>query len=271
MRLEPTFTRLSRFLLSALTVAFVHWAAIAWALQEPPISDEESQAGGAFIIELSTITASPNEERRDISVGVKAEEVAAVAASTPQQASVAASKPEENEPIVPVTTLPPPEDALVKPPEEKPLEEVEPVEAAQAKDAPAVVAVDASEAAAPQQIENAEKVSETPAGQFQGLSRFDRAAIENWRRDVAVYLNKFKRYPLHAREARASGVVNVSFAMDRTGRVLRAEVVRGSGFDILDAAAIELVNKASPLPAPPETKTGDTIELIVPVKFRWRD
>lgn len=273
MIFESITARLSRFVLSGLTIAGVHWGAIAWALHTPAPSDEESQTGGAFVIELAAITASPDEDVRDIALGEKSEEIAAVAASAPQLASQATVQPIEEEQVIPEAQQPPPEDAVAKPPEEKKPDELKPEEASQveAKEAPAIAPVNASTAAAPQRIENAEQKSEKPRGQFEGLSRFDRIAIENWRRDLVMYLNKHKRYPAKAREERRHGVVNVAFAMDRTGRVLHATVAKSSGSDVLDQAALDILEKASPLPVPPVARVGDTLELVVPVNYRWRD
>lgn len=273
MIFESSSTRFGRFLFSAVTIACVHWGAIAWALHTPPPSDDESQTGGAFIIELAAITASPDDDVRDIAVGDKSEDVAAVAASAPQQSSQAMTKPTEDQQLIPEAQQPPPEDAVEKPPEEQPPEEIKPEEssAVQSKDAPAVAPVNASTAAAPQKIDNAEAKSDKPRGQFEGLSRFDRIAIENWRRDLVLYLNKHKRFPLKARDERKYGVVNVAFAMDREGRVLHASVAKSSGYDVLDQAALDILAKASPLPVPPIARTGDTLELIVPVNYRWRE
>lgn len=272
MNLESTATRFLRIALSTLAIAAVHWIAVAWALHEPPISPEESQTGGAFIIELAQITTSPDDERRDIAVGQRSDEVAPVEASTPQQAAVVEPQPVKDEPVVPETREPPPEDAVQKRPDEKPPEEEKPEEAtaSQAEDAPAVAPVAASEAAAPQKIENAEKKSDVSQGQNAGITRVDRRAIKNWHGDVIAHINRHKRFPARARDQSRSGIVSISFSMDRGGRVLHAEVAKSSGFDVFDSAAIEMLKRASPLPVPPDVMEGESFDFIVPINFRMR-
>lgn len=272
MMLESPRTRLARGVLAAFIVATAHGVALALALHEPPEAYEESQTGGAFVIELSQITSSPEEDRRDVAVGEKSDEIAPVAASMPQQVSTVEAKPLEDQPIVPETTEPPP-DALIKPPEENTLEDVKPQETqvAQAQESAAQAAVAASEAAAPQQIENAQQKSETPRGQHVGMSRIDRRAIQNWQRDLVMHLNRHKRYPSRARAERKHGIVNVAFTMDRDGRILDAKISKSSGYELLDSAAIAMLNKASPLPLPPDSMPGSAIDLVVPVNYRWRE
>lgn len=271
LQLESPRTRFARWAVAVGLVAAVHGGALALALRPEPIDDWESQTGGAFIVELAPITASPDEETRDVAVGERSEEVAPVAASAPQVASVAEPQPVD-EPVVPETTEPPPEDAMMKRPEEVPPEEdAKPPEqsAQQAEDAPAVAAVAPSEAAAPQKIENATETSNVPSGQNVGLTKVDRQAIENWQRDLVVHINKKKRYPQKARDARQHGVVSVAFAMDREGRLVRAGISKSAGYEALDEAAIDMLKRADPLPAPPAAMAGETFEFVVPVRFRW--
>ncbi|MGD9805766.1 MAG: energy transducer TonB [Hyphomicrobiaceae bacterium] len=272
LQLEAPRTKFARWAIAFGLVAAVHGGALAFVLRPEPVDDWESQAGGAFIIELSPITASPSEENHEIAVGEKSAEIAPVAASAPQVASVAEPVPVD-EPILPETTEPPPDDAVAKRPEEKLPEEEKPPEesAAQAEDAPAVAPVAASEAAAPQKIENATETSDVPKGANVGLSRVDRQAIQNWQRDLVVHINKKKRYPAKAREARQHGIVTVAFTMDRKGQLVRVAIFKGAGYEALDEAAIDMLKRANPLPTPPDAMVGETFEFVVPVRFRWKD
>lgn len=273
LQFETRMTRFARWAAAFGFVAAVHGAAVAYALRPAPIDDWESQAGGAFIVELSPITASPDEESPAVAVGEKAEEVAPVAASSPQVASVAEPQPVDD-PVVPETADPPPEDALTRRvDDEKPPEEEKPPEKAaqQAEDAPAVAPVAASEAAAPQKIDNATETSDVPKGQNVGLTKVDRQAIENWQRDLVVHINKKKKYPSTARNARQHGVVTVSFLMNRTGQLVSTAIVKGSGFRALDDAAIDMLKRSNPLPVPPDAMAGETFEFVIPVRFRWKN
>jgi protein TonB len=272
LQLESPWTRFTRWALAFGFVAAVHGGALAIAMRPEPIEDWESQTGGAFIVELSPITASPDEETRDVAVGEKSEDVAPVAAAAPQTASVVEPTPVDD-PIVPETTEPPPEDAIAKrPEEEKPPEEKPPEETPkQAEDAPAMAPVAASEAAAPQKIENATEKSDVTKGQNVGLTRADRRAIENWQRDLVVHINKKKRYPQTARDQRQQGIVTVAFTMNRQGQLVSASVAKGTGYAPLDEAALDMLRRASPLPSPPDAMEGETFEFMIPVRFRWKN
>ena len=59
----------------------------------------------------------------------------------------------------------------------------------------------------------------------------------------------------------------IRFTSDREGRVRSVRLERPSGFDALDREALALPMRASPLPKPPESVTGNRIELTVPIEF----
>ncbi|MDP3321632.1 MAG: energy transducer TonB, partial [Bosea sp. (in: a-proteobacteria)] len=89
------------------------------------------------------------------------------------------------------------------------------------------------------------------------------ASRASWRGTLLAHLNRYKRFPGGANP----GTVQVSFSIDRSGRVLTARLVRGSGDALLDEEAVAMIRRASPVPAPPEGLGGGTIALAVPVKF----
>lgn len=57
------------------------------------------------------------------------------------------------------------------------------------------------------------------------------------------------------------------FAIDGVGRLTGARIERTSGYDLLDDAALEMVRRASPLPAIPAELGRASLELVVPVQF----
>lgn len=272
IRLETPAARMGRWISAAALMAAVHGGTVALALRPVPTDDWESQTGGAFIVELSDTTASPADESPVSTIGETSEDRQQVTASAPQAASVAEPVPDE-QPTVPESELPPPDDALARRMEEKPPDEEKPVEAAPAaiaRDAPEAQAVDASIAAAPKKIENATERSDRPRGRHAGLSDVDRVRIDNWHRDIAVHMRRHTHYPEKAVRSRQHGVVTVAVAVDREGRVIRANIAGSSNFPTLDAAALEIIGRASPLPQPPTALAGDSVEFVVPVGFRPR-
>jgi len=91
-----------------------------------------------------------------------------------------------------------------------------------------------------------------------------------WEGRVLARLASFKRYPVLAQRAGLQDSVMVRFIMDRTGRVLSAEIDKSRGFPLLDSEATALIRRASPLPAPPASMIGDEIQLVAPIRFFLR-
>jgi TonB family protein len=65
---------------------------------------------------------------------------------------------------------------------------------------------------------------------------------------VREHLERFKYYPVSARRRGIEGAVEVSFALDALGRAEALQVIAGSGYPILDDAALETVRRAQPFP-----------------------
>lgn len=95
-------------------------------------------------------------------------------------------------------------------------------------------------------------------------------AIPTWQGEVLAHLERHKRYPRSARLRRSEGVTVVRFVMDRGGRVVSVRLERPSGSGLLDEESLALLERAQPLPPPPDEITGDRIELVVPVQFQLR-
>jgi protein TonB len=87
---------------------------------------------------------------------------------------------------------------------------------------------------------------------------------------VLAWLNRHKRYPSGAKSRREEGSVQVSFTIDASGRVTGSRVVRSSGSPDLDRAALDMVQRASPVPAPPKEIARSRMSLNVPVMFNLR-
>jgi len=95
-------------------------------------------------------------------------------------------------------------------------------------------------------------------------------AVPTWQGLVLSHLERHKRYPRAAQARRQTGVAQVRFTLDRQGRVLSARLEKTSGHESLDEETVAMVERASPLPAPPPEMTQDRIELVVPVQFFLR-
>lgn len=93
------------------------------------------------------------------------------------------------------------------------------------------------------------------------------ANAASWKSALMGKLLRSRHYPAAARADREQGVVVVSFTIDRGGRVLSSHVVQGSGHTLLDEEALATLQRANPLPAPPEGLGGGRISLTVPLRF----
>ena len=77
----------------------------------------------------------------------------------------------------------------------------------------------------------------------------------------------FVQYPKSARRNGQEGSLMLKVVIARNGKVTDVTVVEGSGFSVLDKAAITAVKKASPYPAIPEDIRNDTFSFSVPIAF----
>lgn len=106
----------------------------------------------------------------------------------------------------------------------------------------------------------------TPSSATASVSR----ATPSWQGLLLGHLERHKRYPRSAQARRQEGVAQVRFTLDREGRVLSVRLEKTSGFESLDEETVAMVQRASPLPAPPPEIAQDRMELVVPVQFFLR-
>lgn len=87
--------------------------------------------------------------------------------------------------------------------------------------------------------------------------------------DVLAHLRRFQHYPERARQRDVEGTVWLRARVSRRGVVLRSDIERSSGHDLLDRAAARLIAQSSPLPPPPAGAFAIT-DLRLPVEYRLR-
>ena len=87
---------------------------------------------------------------------------------------------------------------------------------------------------------------------------------------LQAWLERHKEYPRRARQRRQEGVALLYFAIDRSGRVLRAQLQQTTGHNLLDREVLAMVQRAQPLPPMPDSMTQQQLELIIPVEFFLR-
>lgn len=92
-------------------------------------------------------------------------------------------------------------------------------------------------------------------------------AEQSWEARVLAALERKKRYPGDAQRQGQEDVIYVRIGVDRNGRVVDSQIRKSRGYPLLDSEVMALVQRASPLPAPPKDVSGDPVMLLVPVDF----
>jgi protein TonB len=90
---------------------------------------------------------------------------------------------------------------------------------------------------------------------------------ERYEQQISGWVGRHKMYPPEAggREGRAI----VRMRIDRTGYVRYYAIEQSSGIAAIDAAAIDMIRRANPMPAVPENyPSGALIEFLIPITFR---
>lgn len=115
-----------------------------------------------------------------------------------------------------------------------------------------------------EQLARAENTAPKPkAGATGGL----RDAPPDYRATLAAWLERYKEYPRRARRLGQQGTTVLHFIIDRNGKVLEWDIRSSSGHRLLDDAVENLIRRANPLPAMPDSMTVSKLELTVPVSF----
>lgn len=102
-----------------------------------------------------------------------------------------------------------------------------------------------------------------------GASASTQTAAEAASVRILAWLSQHRRYPPAARRARLEGVVEIVVVLLPDGRLVEQRIAQSSGHAVLDQAALELLRRASPVPAA-TFETGDAaqLELHLPIVYR---
>jgi protein TonB len=259
--LEPRRVRAARWAGAAVFVVVAHAACTALAIMHWPAAEEDDATAGATWVEMVAAPVAAMDSP-DVAVGPRAQD--ALPAPPPQEQVKEVAHTEQPK-FEEAPLAPEPEVAM---PVARPIEEEAPKEEERerAKKRIEATEADAQMAMAPPKVEPAEEPQTKPAASA-GASAKVRLAQASWEKRLISHLNRFKRYPEAARARGDQGSALVAFSIDRTGKVLSAHVLRTAGSHILDEEAISVLQRASPLPAPPPEVAGEIFPLTVPVQF----
>ena len=123
----------------------------------------------------------------------------------------------------------------------------------------------AQEATAAPTIQNVQQAAKSTT-MDQGTGQSQQRARVTWQKELMAHLDKFKRYPTERSQKGAE--ILIAMTLDRTGRILSANIAKSSGDDAFDHAAIVMVERASPVPPPPPLVADEGLDFSLPVIFK---
>jgi len=93
------------------------------------------------------------------------------------------------------------------------------------------------------------------------------AVRERYEQEISGWIQRHKLYPANAAGKEGRAIIRVR--IDRTGYVRYYALEQSAGSPVLDAAAIDMIRRANPMPAVPATyPAGNLIEFLIPIVFR---
>lgn len=261
--------------IAGLTVAVAaHAGAVALAVRAPHPALPAAEPAPVVMLELAPEPAAPPSPQTSIAASIDQPDPQAALDTPPpldEPPPPAEPPPDVETPlsdalpaIEPLPDLPPAEVAEQRPlrrPDslrvEKRPETAEAPRPERKRTPPPEVA---SRVAAPERAETAQ-APQTVATRGASVSP------ARWQSQLIAHLERRKRYPSAARRRGQEGTAQIRFTIDGSGNVLSAELVRSSGHAALDEAVLELMRRASPVPAPPPDAPRT---ITAPVRFTIR-
>ncbi len=245
------------WLFAAGAALLLHGGAIALFVVSLHAADPDD-AQGAPAVEIALDLAAPHVEPTDLPPGPESDASTASPPvpeqkATAEQSALPKDTPTETENpdrvVAPDTTAKPKDDD----PKVKTVETTASAESV------------ASEATAPPASATAPESPRSTAP-VQGTGQAAARIRATWEKELVGHLNRFKRYPEGAN--RRSVEIAVLFTLDRTGHVLSAAIEKSSGDPAFDAAALAMLHRADPVPAPPPAVADESLTFTLPVMFR---
>lgn len=209
-------------------------------------------------------------------------------AAPPSAAPAPAQKPAAEEPAKPRAEEPPPPPTPVAPAAKpQPAPVTKPAPNAKAAPAPAPAKAPSSDAAkpsadptpapAPAPAEKASAPTEAkPAPSSGPVAGGDsdpnvRQLLGRYGVGLKAQMKRYFVYPRAAKDNNLEGTLELALVIGANGMISELSVVKSSGHDVLDRAAMDFVRKAKPLVPIPEGLRGREFRLEIPVEFSLKD
>ncbi len=95
--------------------------------------------------------------------------------------------------------------------------------------------------------------------------------LRGYRLALATQARRFKRYPAQAMASGWAGTADVRVEVGSDGRPRAATMVRSSGYEVLDRAALTMIDAGALRARLPESLRGRAFAVVLPVVFNLDD
>lgn len=244
----------SRYPLWALCLVIVlavHGALVAAALLHRVEPAPSLPPASVMMLELAATPQAPS---------------ATPAPQAPQVEKAAQLQPDP-EPIPVPETKPVEKPAIVLPkkPKPRPKRRTEPVQ--RREQSPQPDARSQRDAAPPASAAQNSNVAAAPAEGAPGASHSQHVS-NSWVARLTAHLSRYKRYPNDAPRHVNTARTTVYCEMDASGNVISARIQNSSGYPAFDNETLRMLERASPLPAPPkENLRNGKFSLSIPIRY----
>ncbi|OTA18883.1 hypothetical protein Xbed_02869 [Xenorhabdus beddingii] len=246
---------------SFLAAITLHALLVGWLVYKPKDVDiEEFLPPPAVMVELSTQTEAIQKIQKQ-PVGID------------QQLSVTSKQQESKVDEINVPKLDVNENALLlvnkqkkKQKEQDVLKKTQPVKRVKTKEQESEKS--RSSAAPTTSNATADNVTVRTAASYESNSDAIADAKAIWQAEVSGHLNRYKKYPEDAQRRKRTGRPVVKFTVNQSGTLIDSELARRSGTNSLDREARMVLERAQPLPKPPDViLTHGRVTVELPIDF----
>ncbi len=257
---SPRKTTVAVWLIGAAAALALHAGGVALAVAHMNRQDDDA-AMGAPAIDVGVELASPQRDPSELPPGPDAD----ASSETPpvveqQQKVVDSALPKEQ----PTQTDDPDQQVAPEAPKQADEKQDDPTTAKAAASTESV----ASEATAMPSVETPQAAARTTAPAV-GVGESAARVRATWQKQLVAHLNRHKRYPDNG--ARRDAQVSIRFTLDRLGHIVSMAIDRTSGDPAFDQAALAMMKRSDPAPAPPPIVADEGLSFSLPVIFRAGD
>lgn len=114
----------------------------------------------------------------------------------------------------------------------------------------------------------AQSVTTAPAADAEAI---DSASLGQYRSALIAAARPYRKYPRVAVENNWEGRAEVRLTIDSNGSIGSISIRTRSGYEVLDAQALEMIRKAKPMAPMPQGLRGKGFTLDLPILFSLKE